>query len=110
MRLALPCALPHTMNCRCQENCASDVNIAALSRQQVSLHSGASSIAFPWRYSRVQWLSSLIDALSSLHRAAVYERLGKHAEALDDYDEAISLDNTLAETHHARCAWLRLRE
>ena len=82
---------------------------AALSRQQVSLHGDALSIAFPWRSSGVQGLPNLMDALS-LHRAAVYERLGKHAEALDDYDEAISLDNTLAETHHARCAWLCLFE
>ena len=40
----------------------------------------------------------------------MYERLGKHAEALGDYDEAISLDNTLAETHLARCARLRLTQ
>ena len=109
MRLALLCALPHAMKCRCQGLCASDVNVAVLLRQQVSSHSSASSIAFPWRYSGVPWLSNLIDAVS-LHRAAVYERLGKHAEALDDYDEAISLDNTLAETHLARCARLRLTQ
>lgn len=36
------------------------------------------------------------------YRAGVHERLGKHSDALDDYDRAISLDGSFAEAIHAR--------
>lgn len=35
-------------------------------------------------------------------RAGVHERLGRQADALDDYDQAISLDSSFAEAFHAR--------
>lgn len=40
--------------------------------------------------------------LSCVHRAAVLERLGRHADALDDYDRAISIDGDFAEAQHSR--------
>lgn len=35
------------------------------------------------------------------------ERLGRHADALDDYDQAILLDGSFAEALHARQAPLQ---